>query len=278
MRYAGQSMEVRVPAPGGAVDARFPRRPDRRLPRRAQAHLRLQLRRPAEDRAGQFLRLGLRPDRAAGHSEACRARRRDARAQGRCGRSISTAPSATRRSTTARRCCPAFRLDGPAVVEEFGSTTVVFPGQVLEVDPHGMLIVRASRRPRGGAAMTPSATAHAASLADRAAARRARGRSDRAADRRGHAQFDRGRDRIRHRAHRALADDPRGARLSRRPVRPLLPQAHRPLLFGDAERGGARFSARDHAAGRRVPDERHLSDRRQHRPSARPLQHRAGVS
>ena len=38
---------------------------------------------------------------------------------------------------------PGFAFDGPAVVEEFGSTTVVFPGQHLEVDPHGILIVRA---------------------------------------------------------------------------------------------------------------------------------------
>jgi N-methylhydantoinase A len=37
-----------------------------------------------------------------------------------------------------------FKLDGPAVVEEFGSTTVVFPGQHLSVDPHGILIVRAA--------------------------------------------------------------------------------------------------------------------------------------
>ncbi len=35
-----------------------------------------------------------------------------------------------------------FRLQGPAVVEEFGSTTVVFPGQSLEVDERGILIVR----------------------------------------------------------------------------------------------------------------------------------------
>ena len=34
------------------------------------------------------------------------------------------------------------RIDGPAVVEEFGSTTVVFPGQRLAVDPHGIMIVR----------------------------------------------------------------------------------------------------------------------------------------
>ena len=33
------------------------------------------------------------------------------------------------------------RLEGPAIVEEFGSTTVVFPRQHLAVDPHGILIV-----------------------------------------------------------------------------------------------------------------------------------------
>ncbi len=37
-----------------------------------------------------------------------------------------------------------FELEGPAIVEEFGSTTVVFPGQELTVDPHGILIVRAA--------------------------------------------------------------------------------------------------------------------------------------
>ena len=31
---------------------------------------------------------------------------------------------------------------GPLVVEEFGSTTVVFPGQSVEADPHGILVVR----------------------------------------------------------------------------------------------------------------------------------------
>ena len=34
------------------------------------------------------------------------------------------------------------RLDGPAVIEEFGSTTVVWPGQWLEVDAHGIMLVR----------------------------------------------------------------------------------------------------------------------------------------
>jgi N-methylhydantoinase A len=34
------------------------------------------------------------------------------------------------------------RLDGPAVIEEFGSTTVVFAGQQLTVDPHGIMVIR----------------------------------------------------------------------------------------------------------------------------------------
>jgi N-methylhydantoinase A len=40
---------------------------------------------------------------------------------------------------------PGARIAGPAIVEEFGSTTVVFPGQHLEVDPHGILIIRAQK-------------------------------------------------------------------------------------------------------------------------------------
>jgi N-methylhydantoinase A len=42
-----------------------------------------------------------------------------------------------------RSSLPAGRhLAGPAVIEEFGSTTVVFPGQTLSIDPHGILIIR----------------------------------------------------------------------------------------------------------------------------------------
>jgi N-methylhydantoinase A len=37
---------------------------------------------------------------------------------------------------------PGCRIEGPAVIEEFGSTTVVFPGQFLEVDPYGILVLR----------------------------------------------------------------------------------------------------------------------------------------
>jgi N-methylhydantoinase A len=40
---------------------------------------------------------------------------------------------------------PGHRLTGPAVIEEFGSTTVVFPDQHVDVNPHGILIVRRAR-------------------------------------------------------------------------------------------------------------------------------------
>ena len=36
------------------------------------------------------------------------------------------------------------QLAGPAIVEEFGSTTVVFPGQKLSVDAHGILVISAA--------------------------------------------------------------------------------------------------------------------------------------
>jgi N-methylhydantoinase A len=37
---------------------------------------------------------------------------------------------------------PGAKIVGPAVIEEFGSTTVVFPRQCVEVDPHGILVIR----------------------------------------------------------------------------------------------------------------------------------------
>jgi N-methylhydantoinase A len=37
---------------------------------------------------------------------------------------------------------PGAQIAGPAIVEEFGSTSVVFPGQVLTVDDHGIMVIR----------------------------------------------------------------------------------------------------------------------------------------
>ena len=37
---------------------------------------------------------------------------------------------------------PATTWEGPLVIQEFGSTTVVFPGQKVDVDNYGILVVR----------------------------------------------------------------------------------------------------------------------------------------
>jgi N-methylhydantoinase A len=140
VRYAGQSMEVRVPAPAGAIDANF-------VTGLTDAFHAAHLKTFGYNYAGQqkvevvnfcVSAFGLidRPRIPA------------------LGTS-GTAPKPGSRPVYfdgelrdtpvfARGSLPAgFTLRGPAIVEEFGSTTVVFPGQELTVDPHGILIIRA---------------------------------------------------------------------------------------------------------------------------------------
>jgi N-methylhydantoinase A len=146
VRYAGQSMEVRVPAPGGVVNASF-------LATLIDAFNAAHKRTFGYNYAGQqkievvnFCVSGFglieRPElpKLAKRDGATPARK-SVRAVYFDG-AFRDAPIYDRASLL-----PGFRLDGPAVVEEFGSTTVVFPSQYLEVDPHGVLIVRSSRRP-----------------------------------------------------------------------------------------------------------------------------------
>jgi N-methylhydantoinase B len=60
------------------------------------------------------------------------------------------------------RLRPGHRLEGPAIVEEFGATTVVFPGQRVEVDRFGNMILtrvdpaRPADRAGAGTAATPA--------------------------------------------------------------------------------------------------------------------------
>lgn len=146
VRYAGQSMEVRVTAPGGAIDDNF-------LARLADAFHTAHRRNFGYDYRGaqkielvnfcvsgfgvidrpQIPRLEPRP----GVTPARKAMRPVY-----FGGAFRDTPVYDRALLP-----PGFRLDGPAVVEEFGSTTVTFPGQSLEVDPHGILVIR-----RAGAA------------------------------------------------------------------------------------------------------------------------------
>ena len=140
IRYAGQSMEVRVPAPAGTVDAAFV--------------------------AGLIAAFHTAHLKAFGYNYAGRQKvevvnlcvsgfgLNDRPRIPKLGAAPSVRPLCTKRAVYFggtfcetpiydRSALPAgCRLDGPAVIEEFGSTSVVFPGQTLEVDPHGILIVR----------------------------------------------------------------------------------------------------------------------------------------
>jgi N-methylhydantoinase A len=140
VRYAGQSMEVRVPAPAGEVDAAFI---GGTIDAFHAAHLKAfgynyagrqkveivnfcvsgfgMIDRPAIPKLG----------RAAGATPQAHTR------PVYFGGGFHDTPIYDRSALSA-----GFRLDGPAVVEEFGSTTVIFPGQCLTVDEHGILIVR----------------------------------------------------------------------------------------------------------------------------------------
>jgi N-methylhydantoinase A len=140
VRYVGQSMEVRVPAPSGKVDAAFV---SATIDAFHAAHFKAfgynyagrqkveivnfcvsgfgmierpiipKLTTPKNAKPGQSTRPVYFSD------------------------AFSDTPIYQRSSLP-----PGFRLDGPAIVEEFGSTTVVFPNQWLTVDEHGILIVR----------------------------------------------------------------------------------------------------------------------------------------
>jgi N-methylhydantoinase A len=141
IRYAGQSMEVRVAAPAGVVDATF-------LVRLIDAFNAAHLRTFGYNYAGKqkvelvnFCVSGFglieRPSMPKLAAKSGKPAPKGARPVYFADRFHDTA--IYDRATLP----PGFTLEGPAVVEEFGSTTVVFPGQTLEVDPYGILIVRA---------------------------------------------------------------------------------------------------------------------------------------
>jgi N-methylhydantoinase A len=141
IRYAGQSMEVRVQAPGGPIDQAFV---GATIEAFHAAHLRTFGYNYAGQQRVEIVNLcvsgfGLieRPgvpklDATAGPAPAPRAIR-----------PVYFA-GAFRDTPVFDRVAlgPGYRLDGPAIVEEFGSTSVVLPGQFLIVDPHGILIIR----------------------------------------------------------------------------------------------------------------------------------------
>ena len=145
IRYAGQSMEVRVAAPTGAIDATF-------LSGLIGAFHAVHLRTFGYNYAGQQ-KVELVNFCVSGFGLIKRpAMPKLAQRDGAMPTQKSVAPvyfNDAFRDTPAfdRATLPSgFQLEGPAIVEEFGSTTVVFPGQTLDVDPHGILIIRPASR------------------------------------------------------------------------------------------------------------------------------------
>jgi N-methylhydantoinase A len=144
VRYVGQSMEVRVEAPGGAVDAGF-------LERLAGAFHAAHRQTFGYDYEGaqkvEFVNFCVS---GFGLIERPQLPKLDATG----GPAVPSAQrpvyfdGAFQDTPVYRRAAlaPGAGIIGPAVVEEFGSTTVVFPGQRLDVDPHGILIIRADKK------------------------------------------------------------------------------------------------------------------------------------
>jgi N-methylhydantoinase A len=139
VRYVGQSMEVRVQAPGGAVDRAF------------VAALVDAFHAAHEKAFGYGYRgkqkvevvnlcvsgFGLIDRPALPKLAPAPAASPGWRRQVFFGGNFAETPVYARTALA-----PGQRIDGPAVIEEFGSTTVVFPGQALTVDPYGIMIVR----------------------------------------------------------------------------------------------------------------------------------------
>ena len=141
VRYVGQSMEVRVAAPAGPIDGEFVQR---LLASFHAAHRKAF----GYDYAGKQ-KVELVNFCVSGFGTIERPRLPELERKS----GVTPAWKATRPvffdgkwSETPiydRAVLPAgHRLDGPAVIEEFGSTTVIWPGQQLEVDPHGIMLVR----------------------------------------------------------------------------------------------------------------------------------------
>ncbi|MDE1972227.1 MAG: hydantoinase/oxoprolinase family protein [Hyphomicrobiales bacterium] len=145
VRYAGQSMEVRVPAPSGGIDAQF-------VAGVTDAFHAAHRKTFGYNYAGQqkvelvnFCVSGFgRIDRPNIPAIKTAGTPKQASRPVYFGGGYRDTPVFDRASLPA-----GFSCEGPAIIEEFGSTTVMMQGQHLTVDPHGILIIRAAGKANG---------------------------------------------------------------------------------------------------------------------------------
>jgi N-methylhydantoinase A len=140
VRYAGQSMEVRVAVPPGAVDAAF-------MAALTDAFHAAHLRTFGYDYRGQqkveLVNFCVSGFGLIERPSLPKLEPRPTAPLPKGARKVYFAGALRDTPIYDRATLPAGHvIDGPAVIEEFGSTTVVFPAQRVEVDPHGILIVR----------------------------------------------------------------------------------------------------------------------------------------
>jgi N-methylhydantoinase A len=139
IRYVGQSMEVRVQAPGGRIDLAFV---SDTIGAFHAAHLRTFGYNYAGEQKVEIVNVCVsgfgmieRPAIPALEAKAA--------AKAKTTRAVYFNQKFVETAIYERAALgPGWRVDGPAIIEEFGSTTVVFPGQSLEVDAYGLLIIR----------------------------------------------------------------------------------------------------------------------------------------
>jgi N-methylhydantoinase A len=147
VRYAGQAWEVRVDVPSGPIDAdaaseivrRFHRAYERAYGYHYEGQQRVEIVNFAVSGFGRIERPRLRAQVGSGSAEDARTGTRPVwlpRSSPGDGGFADTPIYARARLGAGAR------IDGPAIIEEFGSTTVVFAGQTAEVDAHGVLIIR----------------------------------------------------------------------------------------------------------------------------------------
>jgi N-methylhydantoinase A len=141
IRYAGQSMEVRVQAPAGPTDPRFLRG---LIDAFHAAHLKTFGYNYAGQQKVEIVNLCVSGFGLIERPSIPRLQEREAATPAKKAvRPVFFGNGFAETPIYDRAALPAgYRLSGPAIVEEFGSTTLVFPRQTLTVDPHGILIIR----------------------------------------------------------------------------------------------------------------------------------------
>jgi N-methylhydantoinase A len=143
IRYAGQSMEVRVTAPGGAIDAAF-------LAGLIGAFNTAHHKTFGYNYAGQqkieLVNLCVSGFGLIERPQMPKLPKREGNPTMKSSRAVYFGAAVRDTPVYDRASLPTgLQVHGPAIIEEFGSTTVVFPGQVVETDPHGILVIRSAK-------------------------------------------------------------------------------------------------------------------------------------